>query len=79
MPRHEYYLLGDTVPIRVSFNKYGHRNGAEIPDRASGELRQDPTYLGRIMVSLEAEEISENEWRQRCEDIWAHQAPIPLS
>jgi len=41
---YQYFLLGDTVPVRVAFNAKGLRMGAEVPNREKGMLVQDATY-----------------------------------
>ena len=44
---YEYFLLGESVPVRVAFNEKGLKIGAEVPNREEGELVQDVTYLRR--------------------------------
>jgi len=67
---YKYYLLGESVPIRVSFNENGHKFGAEVPGDTQGELLYKNMYLGRIEQSFEVDEISEDEFRKQCELVW---------
>ena len=66
---YKYYLLGDTVPVRVAFNDKGWKMGAEVPDRQRGELAQKATYLSRLERSFEVEEITKEQFNQYCEEI----------
>lgn len=65
---YKYYLLGETVPVRVVFNEKGLHSGAEVLDREKGKLVPDATYLGRILNSFEVDEITEQEFIKRCDD-----------
>ncbi len=60
----QYFLLGDTVPVRVAFNAKGQRMGAEVPNREKGTLIQDATYLSRLEHSFEVEEITQEQFRE---------------
>lgn len=60
---YQYFLLGDTVPVRVAFNAKGQRMGAEVPNREKGLLVQDATYLNRLATSFEVEEITQEQFR----------------
>lgn len=64
---YQYFLLGDTVPVRVAFNAKGLRMGAEVPNREKGVLVQDATYLSRLATSFEVEEITQEQFRARAE------------
>jgi len=64
-----YFLLGERVPVRVSLDEHGLRMGAEVPDREQGRLVIKNTYLSRLDLSLEVEEISEQQFNQRCIEI----------
>jgi hypothetical protein len=64
---YQYFLLGDTVPVRVAFNAKGQRMGAEVPNRDKGTLVQDATYLSRLEHSFEVEEITPEQFRERAE------------
>lgn len=63
---YRYYLLGETLPVRVIFNEAGLKVGAETPDRRTGDLIAQPTLLSRIEQSPEVQEISEAEFQRRC-------------
>ena len=64
-PAHyEYYLLGQTTPLRVSFDRAGLVMGAEIP-AAAGGFRHDSTYLSRLRESSEVEVIDSREFERR--------------
>ena len=64
---YKYYLLGDSVPVRVAFDEDGLEMGAETPDRDSGQLIIKHTLLSRIAISPEVEEISRDAFDQLCE------------
>ena len=64
---YQYFLLGDSVPVRVAFNAKGLHMGAEVPSREKGTLIQDATYLSRLANSFEVEEITEEQFRARAE------------
>lgn len=64
---YQYFLLGDTVPVRVVFNAKGQRMGAEVPNREKGTLIQDATYLSRLAYSFEVEEITQEQFREHAE------------
>lgn len=64
---YQYFLLGDTVPVRVAFNAKGQRMGAEVPNREKGMLVQDATYLSRLATSFEVEEITQEQFHERTE------------
>lgn len=64
---YQYFLLGDTVPVRVAFNVKGQHMGAEVPNREKGMLVQDATYLSRLATSFEVEEITQEQFRERAE------------
>ena len=65
--KYQYFLLGESVPVRVAFNDKGLRKGAEVPNREKGELVQDATYLSRLVYSMEVEEITEEQFREKAE------------
>ena len=65
--KYQYFLLGESVPVRVAFNDKGMKMGAEVPDREKGELAQDATYLSRLERSFEVEEITEEQFREKAE------------
>ncbi len=64
---YQYFLLGDTVPVRVACNAKGQRMGAEVPNREKGMLVQDATYLSRLAASFEVEEIAQEQFHERAE------------
>ncbi|MCP5244907.1 MAG: hypothetical protein H6937_02605 [Burkholderiales bacterium] len=67
--KYEYFLLGESVPVRVAFNDKGMKMGAEIPNREKGELVQDATYLSRLERSFEVEKITEQQFREKAESM----------
>ena len=67
---YRYYLLGETVPVRVAFNETGLKIGAEIPSRDKQTLIQDATYLSRLEHSFEVDEITEDQFAARCLTIY---------
>ncbi len=66
---YEYFLLGESVPVRVAFNDKGMKMGAEVPNREKGELVQDATYLSRLERSFEVEKITEQQFREKAESM----------
>lgn len=64
---YQYFLLGESVPVRVAFNDKGMKMGAEVPSREKGELVQDATYLSRVERSFEVEKITEEQFREKAE------------
>ncbi|MEZ5813839.1 MAG: hypothetical protein R3E13_03840 [Alphaproteobacteria bacterium] len=66
---YEYFLLGESVPVRVAFNDKGMKMGAEVPNREKGQLVQDATYLSRLERSFEVEKITEQQFREKAESM----------
>ena len=66
---YQYFLLGESVPVRVAFNDKGMKMGAEVPNREKGELVQDATYLSRLERSFEVEKITEEQFRAKAESM----------
>lgn len=66
---YEYFLLGESVPVRVAFNEKGLKMGAEVPNREKGQLVQDATYLSRLERSFEVEKITEQQFREKAESM----------
>lgn len=66
---YEYFLLGESVPVRVAFNEKGLKMGAEVPNREKGQLVQDATYLSRLEKSFEVEKITEQQFREKAESM----------
>ncbi|MBH5322239.1 hypothetical protein [Aurantiacibacter sediminis] len=69
--RYEYFLLGNSVPIRVVFNVEGRRIGAEVPSREARELVKDATYLSRLDHSSEVDQIDKDQFERHCERVWS--------
>ena len=65
--KYQYFLLGESVPVRVAFNDKGMKMGAEVPNREKGELVQDATYLSRLERSFEVEKITEKQFLAKAE------------
>lgn len=66
---HKYFILGESIPIKVTFNDKGHEIDAEVPDRKTGGLAHKATYLSRLSNSHEVEEISAEAFEIRCQAI----------
>lgn len=66
---YQYFLLGESVPVRVAFNDKGMKMGAEVPNREKGQLVQDATYLSRLERSFEVEKITEQQFREKAESM----------
>lgn len=69
---YQYFLLGDSVPVRVTFNDKGLKMGAEVPSREKGGLVYNHSYLDRVFNNDmrnfdEVEEITEEQFRQKAE------------
>lgn len=67
---YKYYLLGDTLPVRVTYNERGLKLGAEIPDAATGALRIQTTLLSKLETSHEVDEIDLSAFDARCRDVY---------
>lgn len=52
---YKYFLLGNSVPVRVTFNEKGLKIGAEAPDQETGKLRIKNTLMSRLETSPEVE------------------------
>lgn len=61
MTKVEYYKLGETNVVRVSFNDNGHKIGAERYDRDMESYVIDHNLLSRLEISEDAERITEEE------------------
>jgi len=68
---YKYYILGDSVPVRVSIDRQGREAGAETPSRETGALVFNHTYLSRLLESPEVEPVDEAEFNRRCEEFYA--------
>src|ERR1700760_853948 len=63
--RYKYFRLFYT-PVRVTVDGRGNFSAAEAPDLESGALRVVHSLLGRIEEGVEAEEITREEFIERC-------------
>lgn len=68
--KYEYYLLGNSVPIRVVFDEEHRRIGAEVPANETRDLSKDATYLSRLDNSFEVEAITLEQFDRHCERVW---------
>jgi hypothetical protein len=64
--RYEYFLLGSAVPIRVAYDRNGHKMGADVPDGKAGTLVKRASYLSVVETSPDIEEITQDEFDSRC-------------
>ncbi|WP_018098240.1 hypothetical protein [Sinorhizobium meliloti] len=63
----KYYVLGNTVPVRVIFTKRdGLKAGAIAPDIHLGELTWRHELLSRLEQSYEVEAIDGEEFYRLC-------------
>lgn len=69
--RYEYRLLGESVPIRITFDEQGLLRGAEVPDREKGCLVYNHMYLSRLELSDEVETLTEQQWEERCRTFYS--------
>lgn len=67
---YRYYLLGNTIPVRVACHETGLKMGAEVPSKEEKALVQDATYLSRLEHSFEVDEITEDQFAARCRSIF---------
>ena len=67
---YKYFRLYET-PVRVTVDVNGRFVGAEAPDLESGTLRFTHALLGRMEEGVESEEITKDEFIDRCR--WAGQ------
>jgi hypothetical protein len=65
-----YFLLGETVPIMVTYSESGHKVGAYVPRSERRELVCKVTYLSRIERSYEVDEIDEAAFAAHCQQFW---------
>lgn len=68
--KYRYFLLGDTVPIRVGYNENDHAFSAEVPDREKRELAMKVTYLSRVEQSMEVDKIDRQGFERHCKRFW---------
>lgn len=64
--RYRYFLLGSAVPIRVAYDRNGHKMGADVPDRKAGTFVKRASYLSVVETSSDIEEITQDEFERRC-------------
>lgn len=64
--KYRYFLLGSTVPIRVAYDRNGHKMGADVPDKEAGTLVKRASYLSVAETSPDVEEITQDEFERRC-------------
>ncbi|MCA1494965.1 hypothetical protein I6F11_29505 [Ensifer sp. NBAIM29] len=63
----KYYLLGNSVPVRVIFPKSsGLKAGAIAPDIGTGELTWRHELLSRLEQSYEVEDINRETFERLC-------------
>lgn len=67
---YRYYLLGNTIPVRVVFDSAGLKIGAEIPDNQSQCLVKRTTMLSRLELSDEVDELTQAEFAERCARVY---------
>ncbi len=77
-PKYRYYLLGDYMPIRATVDPDHDVNiDAFRPNRETGKLEQHRELLLRIRESDEIEEITEKDFEQHCQRIYAERTTNP--
>lgn len=69
----KHYIIGNSIPVRIRYNEDGLRMGADVPDRASGELIKDATYISRVDTSFEVDDITEKVFVKCCKQFYANQ------
>lgn len=62
---YKYFLLGESVPVRVIYDERGLKYGAETPDRNGGRLVNRTQLLSRLEQSPEVREITRDEFEHR--------------
>lgn len=68
---YKYFLLGDTVPVRVTFNERGLKMGAETPDPEVKDLKLNMSMLSRLEQSYEVDEIDHGRFDALCNEIYS--------
>jgi hypothetical protein len=63
---YEYYVLGQSNPVRLTFNSHGLKMGAETPDPHTGDLIIDNTLISRVENSPDAEKINRERFEELC-------------
>jgi len=63
---YQYYILGETRPVRVTFDSDGLIMGAETIDPQTGRLKIGHMLLSRLNRSWEVEEIDQERFEELC-------------
>lgn len=64
--RYRYFTLGESNPVRVSYNAHGWKMGAEWVDPATGKLTFNNALLARLEQNWDADEINADEFDRLC-------------
>lgn len=76
--KYRYYLLGDYTAIRTTVDpEYDIDTDAVYASRKTGKLEENSELLHRIRVSDEVESMTEEQFRQHCEQIFAEKKTDP--
>jgi hypothetical protein len=67
----KYYLIDDTLPVRVSFDEHGLKRGAEVPDAQHGSLVVRHTMMSKIETYPWITEIDRPQFDAACAAIYA--------
>jgi hypothetical protein len=67
---YKYYVIGTSMPVRLTFNASGLKIGAEAPDVDSGQLKIRMDLLSRIETSPDVEEIDPSAFETLCQGIY---------
>jgi len=70
----KYYLIDDTVPVRVSFDERGLKRGAEVPDAQRGALAIQHTMMSKIETYPWVTEIDRSQFDAACAAIYARRS-----
>lgn len=56
---YKYYVIGESNPVRVTFNNHGRKIGAARIDPETGDFKRDNTLMSRIETSPDVAEIDQ--------------------
>lgn len=76
-PQYKYYVLGNTVPVRVTFNASGLKLGAEIPNRDTKALEIRVDMLSRLEQSPEVDEVDQVTFEMLCNNFYLKKKSEP--
>jgi hypothetical protein len=67
---YKYYIFEDLIPVKVTFNKNGHKLAAEVPDAETRQLVLRTPLLGRMDHGF-FDEMDKATFDKLCEEEYA--------